>query len=52
MQNELQILEESSHPNIMRIYELLHDDQFFFIVSEYIKHGELYDFIVNRSNSP
>ena len=36
----------------MRIYELLHDEQFFFIVSEYIKHGELYDFIVDRSNSP
>ena len=46
MQNELLVLEETSHPNIMRIYELLHDDKFYFIVSEFIRHGELYDFIV------
>jgi serine/threonine protein kinase len=35
----------------MRIYELLHDDKFIFIVSEYVRNGELYDFIVKRSNS-
>ena len=49
MRNELLVLEETSHPNIMRIYELLHDDKFFFIVSEFIRHGELYDFIVQRT---
>ena len=48
MQNELTILEKTSHPNVMRIYELLNDDKFFFVISEYIKHGELYDFIVKR----
>jgi calcium-dependent protein kinase len=48
MQNELLILEETSHPNIMRIYELLYDDNFFFIVSEFVKSGELYDFVVQR----
>ena len=36
MLNELQILEDTSHPNITRIYELLHDDKFYFIVSEYV----------------
>ena len=36
----------------MRIYELLHDEKFIFIVSEYIKHGELYDYIVERASSP
>ena len=50
MQNELLVLEETSHPNIMRIYELLHDDTFFFIVSEYVKNGELYDFVVKRGS--
>ena len=48
MQNELTILENTSHPNVMRIYELLNDDKFFFVVSEYIKYGELYEFIVKR----
>lgn len=46
MHNELQILEETSHPNIMRVYELLHDDKFYFVVSEFIRYGELYDYIV------
>ena len=51
MNDELKILENTAHPNIMRIYELLHDDKFFFIVSEFIRYGELYEFIVQRSNA-
>lgn len=35
----------------MQIYELLEDDKFFFVVSEFIRYGELYEFIVERSNS-
>ena len=45
MQSELNVLGRVSHPNILGIYELLHDDKFYFIVSEYLEHGELYDFI-------
>jgi len=48
MDNELLVLEATAHPNIMRIYELLNDDKFYFIVSEYLRHGELYDFIIKR----
>ena len=36
MSNELTILEKTSHPNVMRIYELLNDDKFFFVISEYM----------------
>ena len=46
MKSELQILEDTSHPNIMKIYELLQDEKFYFIVSEFIRYGELYEFIV------
>ena len=48
MENELVILEETSHPNIMRIYELLHDLKFYYVISEYIRYGELYEFIVEQ----
>ena len=48
MDNELEVLEGTSHPNIVRIYELLHDSNFYFIVSEYIRHGELYEYIVKK----
>lgn len=35
----------------MRIYEILDDEKFYFIVSEFIRYGELYDYIVQRSES-
>lgn len=50
MMNELKVLEKVSHPNVLNIYELLHDDNYYFIVSEYMKHGELYNFIVERGS--
>lgn len=51
MKNELQILEDTSHPHILRIYELLEDDSFYFVVSEFVRFGELYDYIVKRGDS-
>ena len=47
MMNELGVLQKTSHPHIMRIFELFEDDHTFFIVSEFIKGGELFDRIVN-----
>lgn len=34
--NELQVLEDLSHPHMMHIYELLEDDENYYIVSEII----------------
>ena len=51
MMDELEALEKVNHPNILRIYELLEDQKHYFIVSEYMKHGELYDFIVEGHHS-
>lgn len=45
MIGELNVLEETCHPNIMRIYELLHDSKRYYIVSEYIEHGQLFDYL-------
>lgn len=53
MHNELEVLEETvsfkrlyiyikTHPNIMRIFELLEDNKHYYIVSELIEGGELY----------
>ena len=50
MMNELQVLETISHPNILRVYELLHDSKYYYIITEYMKHGELYDFIVEKGS--
>jgi len=40
------VLEETTHPNIMRIFELLEDDTCYYIVSELLEGGELYERIV------
>lgn len=49
MEGELEVLEELSHPNIMVIYELLEDEKFYFIISEFVRGGELFNFVVERS---
>ena len=34
----------------MRIYELLHDDKYYYIISEYVQHGDLYKYMINTEN--
>lgn len=41
MINELKILEKIVDNNIARVYELLHDSENFFIVTEFIRSGDL-----------
>lgn len=42
MKNELTILGEKSHPNIIRIVDLIEDDDNYYVVSELVKGGELF----------
>lgn len=46
MQNELKVLQETSHPQIMCIYELLEDSRHYYVISEFIRGGELFNRIV------
>jgi len=48
MQNELKVLEETNHPHIVRVFELMEDSKHYYIVSEIMKGGELYDQILQR----
>jgi len=48
MQNELTALWKLSHPSMIRIYELLHTDDKYYIISELIKEGELKKFADER----
>jgi calcium-dependent protein kinase len=40
--NELSILGSKSHPNIIRIADLLEDDENYYVVSEVVEGGELF----------
>ena len=51
MEKEIHIFSQISHPNIVRIYEVLEDANNYYIVSELMEHGELYDFAQMRNSS-
>lgn len=41
LKNELEILRESHHSKIMKVYELLEDMNFYYVISELIEGGSV-----------
>ena len=48
--NELSILEEITHPSIVRVFKILEDDTHYFIIFELMKHGDLKEYIDKRNS--
>ena len=46
MKQELDVLSKTDHPHIVKAYELLEDEANFYIISELIEGGELYEYII------
>ena len=46
MEQELNVLQNTDHPNIVRVIELIQDDVNFYTVTELMTGGELYQLIV------
>ena len=46
IQNEIKFLKLFSHPNIIKIYEVIENESAFYIVLEYATGGELFNYIV------
>ena len=44
---EIEILCKLEHPNIIKIYEYFIDDVNYYLITEYVSGGELYEFILN-----
>ena len=42
-EEEMNILRELDHPNILKLFEVFEDNKKFFLVTEYCKGGELFD---------
>ena len=47
--NEVEILKNLDHPNIIRVYEFFEDSVFFYIVTELCVGGELFDRIMEKT---
>ncbi|KAF3481274.1 CAMK/CAMKL/KIN4 protein kinase [Arthroderma uncinatum] len=45
---EISVLKKLSHPNIVRIHEIVHTDRHIGIILEYASGGELFDYILNH----
>lgn len=45
---EIMILKELSHPNIVRLHEMVETDRYIGIILEYASGGELFDYILNH----
>ncbi|XWV25431.1 putative SNF1-related protein kinase catalytic subunit alpha KIN11-like [Tupanvirus deep ocean] len=51
-QKERDIIKSFDHPNIMGYIDCYEDDSFYYIVSEYIKYGELFNYVLSNENIP
>lgn len=49
MMNELMVLEDTSHEHILKVYELLYNEDFFFIVTELAVDGDLHNFLIKST---
>ena len=45
-QDEMTILRQLDHPNILKLYEVFEEPRKFLLVTEYCKGGELYEEII------
>lgn len=49
LQDEISVLKELKHDNIIRLYDVFDEKNFFYLVTEKMMGGELFDRIVQKS---
>ena len=48
IRNEINILKQLNHPNIVKIYEFYISENHYYIITEFCKEGELFSYIKNK----
>lgn len=46
----MEILKNLDHPNIVKLYELYQDEKFYYLITEFLPGGELFDRIQETKN--
>jgi serine/threonine protein kinase len=49
LQDEIMVLQELQHPNIIRLYDVFEEKLYYYLVTEKMSGGELFDRIVQKS---
>lgn len=47
-ESEIRILQRLNHPGVVELYELIKDENFYYVFLEFCANGELFDYIVNN----
>ena len=50
MKEELEVLQSINHINIMRVIQILEDDKHYYVVSEFLRGGELFERIMKNKS--
>ena len=50
IEREISILKKLNHYNIIKLYNIIHNDNFIFLIQEYVPNGELLHFLENGEN--
>jgi len=48
LKREIHIMKKLNHPNVLKLFEVFEEEDFFFLVTEYVEGKELFDRIVER----
>jgi calcium-dependent protein kinase len=48
--NEIKIMKQLDHPNIVRLYEIYSDSRNIYLITEYLEGGELFDLILKSKH--
>jgi len=46
--NEINALKTLDHPNVIKLFEIYQDENYIYLVMEYLAGGELFDYIVDQ----
>lgn len=47
VEREIEILKQLKHPNIVALHDIFIDDKHYYLVMDYVPHGDLMDFLLN-----
>ena len=50
IEREISILKKLNHYNIIKLYNIIHSENFIFLIQEYVPNGELLHFLENSEN--
>jgi len=50
LNNEISILKNFDHPNIIKLFECFYDTEYYYMIQEYCSGGDLYDYIKKQNS--